>query len=359
MPQQFKTIAPQLAKQLLDHYDLHGRDLPWRSERDLYRIWISEIMLQQTGVQTVIPYYHAFLQRFPTVGQLAEAEQEAVLSQWQGLGYYRRARMLHRAAQQIIAQHGGGFPQELADVVALPGVGPSTAAAILAIGRDQHHAILDGNVIRVLSRLLALDEPVDGAAGKKTLWQLARLLTPADRPGDYAQAIMDLGATLCSRQKPDCPSCPWQHHCVAASRNNPLAYPVKKSKKKSPQRYQCMWVLVDSAGRVALRQRPEEGLLGGMWEPLGEPLRSTAPDESTLEIAQKALTRQGLHGGELVEKESVQHVFTHFRLTVYPIYREIHSHTTPLPEGRWFTPQEITQLPISTLHRKVLKSALG
>ncbi|MBF0186932.1 MAG: A/G-specific adenine glycosylase, partial [Magnetococcales bacterium] len=217
----------RLARQLLDHYDRHGRDLPWRGISDLYAIWISEIMLQQTGVSVVIPYYTRFLERFPTVTSLADASLDAVLSLWQGLGYYRRARHLHTAARLIQTKHGGEFPEEVDQVTALPGVGPSTAHAILAIGREQRLPILDGNVKRVLSRLLAWPHPMGVSRHEKPLWTIADLLTPEQRPGDYAQAIMDLGATLCRRSRPQCERCPWSGACRAFACQSVESFPVK------------------------------------------------------------------------------------------------------------------------------------
>ncbi|MEG3638195.1 A/G-specific adenine glycosylase [Magnetococcus sp. PR-3] len=353
------TLPSDLAQRLLSHYDQYGRDLPWRNQQDLYRIWLSEIMLQQTGVKTVIPYYAAFLDHFPTLADLAAASQEAVLAQWQGLGYYRRARMLHRAAQQVMADHGGHFPEQIEHVQALPGIGPSTAAAILAIGREQPHAILDGNVMRVLSRLVALQEPVDGTAGKKTLWQVARQLTSTDRPGDYAQAIMDLGATICTRRQPACDQCPWGHACTARNQGNVTLFPQKKAKKAKPHRHQCMWVLMDDQQRLYLRQRPEEGLLGGMWEPLGEDWRPLPPQGDLVKRATEQLTKQGITCQQRLEAMPVEHIFTHFRLTVYPILGMVTQGVKHRQDAQWWSMGELAQRPISTLHRKVINHALG
>ncbi|ABK42761.1 A/G-specific DNA-adenine glycosylase [Magnetococcus marinus MC-1] len=352
-------LPADLAQRLLAYYDEYGRDLPWRQQQDLYRIWLSEIMLQQTGVKTVMPYYEKFLSHFPSITQLAAASQEQVLAQWQGLGYYRRARMLHQAAQQVVQQHGGLFPEEITQVQALPGIGPSTAAAILAIGRNQAHTILDGNVMRVLARLLTLELPVDSTPGKQRLWQVARQLTSQQRPGDYAQAIMDLGATLCTRSQPACSRCPWGGACAARQHGSWAEYPKKREKKPKPHHYQCMWVLLDTQQRIFLRKRPLEGLLGGLWEPLGEPLLETPPLGNLVQRASHHLTALGIQGQPLLEAQPVDHIFTHFRLTVYPILVVAASGAPILNDANWWPLAQLDQRPIATLHRKVNENAVG
>ncbi|OSM06247.1 A/G-specific adenine glycosylase [Magnetofaba australis] len=346
----------QLAQRLLAHYDRHGRDLPWRGERSLYRIWLSEIMLQQTTVAAVIPYYTAFLQHFPDVESLAAAQQEDVLRLWQGLGYYARARNLHRAAQQVAGQYGGCFPESPEMLEALPGVGRSTAAAILAIGRDHHLAILDGNVKRVLTRLTACAEPPDKPGAKRALWTLAQQLTCPQRPGDYAQAIMDLGATLCSRSKPQCPLCPWAAWCRAHQAGEPTRYPVKAPKRAAkPQRHQACLLIVDASGeRILLRQRPNAGLLAGMWEPPGSAM---ADNGEGVDVA-ALCALYGVCSSTLHTLETVQHTFTHFHLALTPYQTRLtDAHPTEdLPEQphRWTAWADLDATPMATLHRKAL-----
>ena len=207
--------AKDMNRRLLTWYGRVGRDLPWRRTRDPYRIWLSEIMLQQTGVVAVIPYYERFLETFPSVAALAAAPLDQVLELWAGLGYYRRARFLHEAARRVMSEHGGRFPDQLAAIMALPGIGRSTAGAIVSIAFDRKGPILDGNVRRVLCRLLAIDGDPRSGKVEKQLWQLAETLTPEDRPHDYAQAIMDLGATICTPRRPDCAACPLSGLCQA------------------------------------------------------------------------------------------------------------------------------------------------
>ncbi len=348
-----------LAGQLLAFYDREGRPLPWRGERDLYRLWVSEVLLQQTGVSTVLAYYPRFLERFPDVWRLAEATEEAVLVVWQGLGYYQRARHLHRAAQIVVEQMAGRLPEDLASWLALPGIGPSTAAAILAIGRDQPHTILDGNVKRVLARLLALPHPLSSRLALDALWTFARSLTPSHRPGDYAQAIMDLGATVCTRSRPTCPRCPWQGACRAYRLGDVTAFPVTKPRPIKPHRVQWAVLVFDARQAVLLCQRPAQGLLGGLWEP--PTFDWTVKDRLPLEpadIAQTIFQRLNLSTTPPVPLAPVQHTFTHFHLTVYPFVCHWEGEGPVNGEGcrkgRWVAREEWHTLPLATLHRKVL-----
>jgi A/G-specific adenine glycosylase len=230
----FPFAPAEVSRALLAWYGREGRDLPWRRTRDPYRIWLSEIMLQQTGVGTVIPYYERFLAAYPTVGALAQPRVEEVVELWAGLGYYSRARNLHAAARAVVERHGGGFPADLAALQALPGVGLSTAGAILSIAFDIPAPILDGNVRRVLCRLFAMAEDPRRPAAEKKLWAWAEALTPADRPHDYAQAIMDLGATLCIPKSPDCPRCPLAALCQARAQGLERELPLSGRRKAVP-----------------------------------------------------------------------------------------------------------------------------
>ncbi|MEO5363291.1 MAG: A/G-specific adenine glycosylase [Magnetococcus sp. DMHC-8] len=351
--------AHLLACRLLAFYDREGRVLPWRGERDLYRLWVSEIMLQQTGVTTVLAYYPRFLERFPDVQSLAQATEEEVLILWQGLGYYQRARHLHQAARQVVTGPAGRLPEDEQGWLALPGIGASTAAAILAIGRDQPLAILDGNVKRVLARLLALPEPLSSRIAQERLWRMARGLTPVRRPGDYAQAIMDLGATVCTRARPACHRCPWQDHCQAHHLGRATDFPVATRRPVRPRRRQLTVLIGNAADQWLFCRRPGRGLLAGLWEPPTFALTAEDPWPLTaMSVAQK-LSRHFNRTTTLpVPLDPVEHDFTHFHLTLYPFVCHWHGEGGPDWEGcnhsRWVAPGAWHSLPCATLHRKVL-----
>ena len=288
------------AERLLAWYATDGRKgLPWQRNRDPYPIWISEIMLQQTQVTTVIPYFERFLHQFPNIAVLAQAPIDDVLHLWTGLGYYARARNLHKAAQQIQKIHAGQFPQTLDQVVELPGVGLSTAGAILSFAFGQTHTILDGNVKRVLSRHGA----VEGWPGKtqvhNTLWEIADELTPKDQTAQYNQAIMDLGATLCRRSKPDCPRCPVKQDCSALTKNAVAQYPVPKPKTKKPVRQTFMLISINEQQEVLLERRPPVGIWGGLW---------CFPEAD--ETAQLTISQQ---------LPQFRHTFSHYHLDITPV----------------------------------------
>ena len=261
-------------------------DLPWQHDRSPYRVWVSEIMLQQTQVAAVIPYYERFMRRFPDVRALAQAPVDEVLHLWSGLGYYARARNLHRAAQQVCEQHGGQFPRDFADVAALPGIGRSTAGAILALACAQRHAILDGNVRRVLARYFGVDGRRD-AALEKRLWELSERCTPAAHVADYTQAIMDLGATLCVRHRPRCVQCPLEARCAARRSGRQHALPAPRRPLRRTARRVFMVVALDPRDAVLLERRPESGVWGGLW---------CLPEFATATAAQ-AFIRGSLSGG--------------------------------------------------------------
>ncbi|MBF0263511.1 MAG: A/G-specific adenine glycosylase [Magnetococcales bacterium] len=350
-----EATCRQLAGLLLTRYDREGRDLPWRRTRDPYRIWLAEIMLQQTGVKTVLPYYAGFLERFPTIQALAEGELEEVLSLWQGLGYYRRARHLHATARHVVRELGGRFPDTCEAMGRLPGIGPSTAGAILAIAFGQHQAILDGNVKRVLARVLALAMPPDTTVGKRTLWEQARRLTPRERPGDYAQAIMDLGATVCTLRQPLCPSCPWQGYCAAQREGCPEAYPVRLAQAPKPRKYQFQALVTRPDGRVLLLPKRDATLLGGLWHPPGdEPGLSAVPPEA--EAVRRHLAEGlGIQVATPCPLDAVAHTFTHFHLTVFPFLCPWRAGEPPEASGgRWIDWRQDRRTPLATLHRKVL-----
>ena len=300
----------EFSTRLLAWFDEHGRkDLPWQTPQDPYRTWVSEIMLQQTQVQTVIPYFERFMQRFPNVTALANAAKDEVLAHWSGLGYYARARNLHRAAQAIRDDHGGVFPATFDEVVALPGIGRSTAGAILALSMDRHHAILDGNVKRVLARHEAIAGWPGTTAVAKRLWEVAERNTPRERVADYTQAIMDLGATVCTRSNPACEHCPVATDCRALSSGSVTELPGRKPRKDKPLRTTTM-VLACHDGQVYLERRPESGIWGGLW---------SLPEVNGTSVADWCRERLAREPGEPEEWQVLRHSFSHYDLDIRPI----------------------------------------
>ena len=297
---------------LLAWFDTHGRhDLPWQAPRDAYRVWVSEIMLQQTQVATVIPYFTRFLQAFPDVRALAEAPLDDVLHHWTGLGYYARARNLHRAAQQLRDQHGGQFPREFDPLHALPGIGRSTAGAILAQAFGLRYPILDGNVKRVLTRLHAIAGWPGDKAVEHQLWQLAEAHTPHTRLADYTQAIMDLGATVCRRSTPLCDHCPLQARCVAHAQQTVHLFPARKPRKALPVRQTCMLLVYNAEHAVLLEQRPPSGVWGGLWS-----FPECALDDDPVQWSREHLQ---LQLSAIQSLPSVRHTFSHFHLDITPL----------------------------------------
>jgi A/G-specific adenine glycosylase len=342
------------ALQLLTWYDRHRRDLPWRAKpgetADPYRVWLSEIMLQQTTVQAVKPYYARFLSLFPTVEALAKAPSDAVMQAWAGLGYYSRARNLHACARIIAEAHAGRFPDQEAGLLALPGIGAYTAAAIAAIAFNRPATVVDGNVERVITRLHTIEEPLPAA--KPRIRAATAALVPDDRPGDFAQAMMDLGATICTPKRPACALCPWSPLCVARKAGTQDSYPRKIPKAEKPMRFGAAFVLIDLNGAVFVRTRPPRGLLGGMSEVPTTPWsayfdRSCWQEHAPIQAAwRKVMT-------------PIDHVFTHFplRLDVYVI--RLTQKRPALPGGRWVEPHDIETEAFPTLFRKVVMAGLA
>lgn len=337
---------------LLEWYGRDARELPWRSTRDPYRIWLSEIMLQQTRVQTVIPYYHAFLERFPDVEALARASVQDVLSAWAGLGYYSRARNLHRAARQVAEQ--GGFPRDRKGLQALSGVGAYTAAAVGSIAFGLDAVAVDGNVRRVMARFHGITEDPRTPSGARSVETRARQLLPSGRAGTFNQALMDLGATLCTPRNPRCPACPWRNLCVAHRDGLEQVIPVR-TRNRPPRPVTAVSAIWMREGAILLVRRPSQGLLGGLW---GPPDTRCEPRESPDRAAER-LMRQRLGVGAQARERlgRVEHVFTHLRWRAELV--AVRGEDEPraelfYPEVRFVEPAEIGALPLSRLAEKTL-----
>jgi A/G-specific adenine glycosylase len=329
-----ETAVPSVASRVLVWFDRSGRKhLPWQQDRTSYRVWISEVMLQQTQVATVIPYYERFMARFPDVQALASAPVDEVLHLWTGLGYYARARNLQRAAQAVVAEHAGEFPDTLEAVQALPGIGRSTAGAILALSRAQRHPILDGNVKRVLARHFGIEGFPGEQKVERELWRLADLCTPAERVADYTQAIMDLGATVCVRSRPICDLCPLNQTCRARIEHRQLLLPTPKPKKVRPQRHAVAVIAMNADGAVLLERRPPTGIWGGLW---------TFPQFEDRDAAAHWIDGAGHATAERRQLPDYRHTFTHFDLTLQPLLIRVPASVSVAEEGArlWYDPRQ-------------------
>ena len=332
---------------LLDWYRVHGRhDLPWQKKTSLYRTWVSEIMLQQTQVTTVLPYFEKFMQRFPDITVLSQASQDDVLLHWAGLGYYSRARNLHKSARSIAEQHNGEFPRSYDEVLALPGIGPSTAGAILAQALGQRHAILDGNVKRVLARYQAIEGWYGQSQVEKQLWSWAEKYTPEQDVADYTQAIMDLGATVCTRSSAKCTDCPLVVDCQAFQTDRVAELPTRKPKKSLPVKEKRLLIIRNEDGDYLMEKRPPAGIWGGLWS-----LPELAMDEQVGEMV--ALNWQ-LTVNEYSDLAVFRHTFSHFHLDITPCQVRVAVTSNSIADDeryQWRT--DITKLalaaPVSTI----------
>ena len=343
------TQAP-FAQQLLHWFDDHGRyHLPWQQSRNGYRVWVSEIMLQQTQVATVIPYFERFMQRFPSVEALAQAEQDDVLSLWTGLGYYSRARNLHASAISICEQHQGQMPSDLGSLIALKGIGRSTAGAIMSQAFDQPGIILDGNVKRLLTRLHGIEGWPGLSHIEKQLWQLATELTPTQRNADYSQAIMDLGATVCKPKQPLCVTCPMQSTCQALANDTVAQIPTPKPKKVLPQKTVSVLLLKNPQGQIQLQQRPAKGIWGGLWS-LPEYAHLTAL-HAHLALSGLPINTQAL--------PTIKHVFSHYKLSIEPHLLQLKQQPTKVAENdqnRWYDAAQLHTIGLATPIKKLLEN---
>ena len=351
---------PVIAKKLLSWWDEGHADLPWRSSRNPYRIWVSEIMAQQTQLATVIPYYERWMVRFPTVQALAEAPLDDVLKLWEGLGYYSRARNLHAAAQMVVNDFDEIMPNTAADLQKLKGIGRYTAAAIASICFEEPVAVLDGNVIRVLSRLHDLPDDVTQTATKNMLWDVAQNHVPLNRPGDYNQSLMELGQTVCSPKSPKCLLCPLRDPCLARQRGTQAERPVKPPRKKTPH-YDVVaaviWEHAVGEGRFLIAQRPLDGLLGGLWEFPGGKLESG-------ETLAQALVREIEEELSITVKPAaeepfvvVKHAYTHFKITlnaVHALYDGGQIQHVGVINHAWVTATELPNFAFAVTDQKII-----
>tara|TARA_Y100001934_G_scaffold273440_2_gene363761 strand:- start:6098 stop:7144 length:1047 start_codon:yes stop_codon:yes gene_type:complete len=340
------------ATALLQWFDVHGRkDLPWQVDPKPYRVWVSEIMLQQTQVTTVMPYYERFMTSFPTVEALAAADLDEVLHHWTGLGYYARGRNLHATARQVVAQFGGDFPMDVDTLASLPGIGRSTAGAIAAISGGVQAPILDGNVKRVLARFHAVGGYPGTSATAKELWQHAQAHTPSQRVADYTQAIMDLGATVCARTA-NCTDCPLQSRCVAFQTNRVEHYPGKKPKKEKPTRSVRMFLIQNPDGACLLEQRPANGIWGGLWSP---------PERAADHSIDAMLREIGEASASILSHRTdppLRHTFTHFHLNIEPVHIHLQRSPTVVSDGQdwlWYGSGQNARIGLSAPAVKLIK----
>ncbi len=349
-----------LASKILDWYALNARPLPWRGRSSPYEVWVSEIMLQQTRVETVIPYYLRWMRRFPDICSLANAPEEEVLRYWEGLGYYARARNLWRAAQVVQSNFQGELPKEMRALRKLPGIGDYTAAAIASIAFGQDEATLDGNIRRVLARLIASRLPLRTKESDRELIQFARTHLPSGRAGDYNQALMDLGAMVCTPRQPRCDLCPLVADCRSAQLGIQNEIPMAKPKNKLPH-YIVTAAIITQNDRFLITQRPRQGLLGGMWEFPG----GKCHDQESLEECLKREIREELNLEIEVEKPFgvYRHAYTHYRVTLHAFFCSIQNGTQPHPtQGQafqWVEPSQLSQFPMGKIDRQITYQILS
>lgn len=345
-PESFQKI-------LLDWYDRAGRrNLPWLRERTPYRVWVSEIMLQQTRATTVIPYFERFMAAFPSLKALAAAEADQVMQMWSGLGYYSRARNLHRTARLLATQHGGAFPTDLKGLIRLPGIGQSTAGAILSLGFGIPAPILDGNVKRLWTRLHGITTWPGEPATQRRLWELSGFYLPRFRPGDYTQALMDFGATVCSRNRPSCGGCPLGEHCRAYRTAQVKQIPAPAPQRRKPVR-QSFWLLLrDDSGRLCLQQRPLQGIWPGLW---------SFPQWDTLRELEDHCATLGISPHDLHRLPTRRHTFTHFHLDYTPV-SALARHGIPVANdhpSRWIQPEAAPDVAVPAPVRSLITELAG
>lgn len=344
------------AEKLLEWYAQNARVLPWRGHPDPYAVWVSEIMLQQTRVETAIPYFQKWMAAFPSIFELAAAPQQNVLQLWEGLGYYSRARNLHKAAKIVADEYNGHLPKEAAALQKLPGIGRYTAAAIASIAFGQDQAALDGNIRRVLSRVFNVDKPLRSKESERLLWELAQENLPSGEASDYNQAIMDLGATICTPKSPNCAVCPVAAVCQAKALDCQDERPVKKSKTQIPH-YVVTAAIFQRNGKIMIAQRPQKGLLGGMWE---FPGGKQEPGEDLPNCLQREILEELGVAIQVGKPFGIyQHAYTHFRVTLHAFLCSLNGSQPQLTEHtdlRWVDPQELDDFPMGKIDRQISKN---
>ena len=354
-----QQILLNIQHALLAWWDASSRQMPWRGVDDPYAVWVSEIMLQQTRVETVAPYYRRFMRLFPTVRRLAAAPLERVLKAWEGLGYYSRARNLHAAAKQVLADFGGRLPGDAEQLRSLPGIGPYTAGAIASIAFGLDEPVLDGNVSRVLCRLAAVEADPARPATRERLWELARRLVPPGRAGLFNQAMMDLGATLCSPRKPQCGVCPLAGHCQARERGLQDRLPVRRVKPPIPH-YDIAAGVVRHAGRILIARRRKDAMLGGLWELPGGKVE---PGETPSQAAAREIREEvGVDAAVGEQIATVNHAYSHFRITLHVFdCRLIAGRATAIgcAAVRWVRPDELDDYAFPRANRRVIDLLTG
>lgn len=345
---------------LLDWYDQNKREMPWRDCGNPYKIWVSEIMLQQTRVDQATPYFNRFMNRFPTVEDLAEADQQEVLKVWEGLGYYRRARHLHAAAKLVVDEFDSNVPDNWDDITELKGVGPYTASAVLSIAYQKKHAVVDGNVIRVLSRYLGIEDNVRSTSTKNAIQDAANDLISGERPGDFNQAVMELGATICTPSNPTCEECPIQANCVAYKTATTEEIPYKSSAKKRPHHHIGVGIVMNKDEEVLIALRPDDVMLGGMWE---FPGGKQEEDEEMKNTVKREL-KEELDIDISISKPfmKLDHAYSHFKITLHAYLCEL-VNGTPKPKSskeiRWIAIDELKDYPFPKANRKLTEKLMN
>jgi A/G-specific adenine glycosylase len=344
-----KTNTLDFSLAVLNWFDQYGRKhLPWQQDITPYKVWISEVMLQQTQVATVIPYFERFMQEFPSVHDLAEAEQDKVLHLWTGLGYYARARNLHACAKEVSTNFAGIFPTSVEGLIELPGIGRSTAGAIASLSMGINAPILDGNVKRVLCRYFAIEGWPGKTSVQKELWEIAEKLTPNERCHHYTQAMMDMGATLCTRSKPQCGICPLAPNCQANAQGNPKDYPNSKPKKEKPEKYVQLIMLQDPEGNILLEQRPPQGIWGGLWSFPELAMNEDALNYTQTHFADSNPTQEAW--------QPFRHTFSHYHLHIQPVLICLNKKPDAIGESNqhWYNPQKPSELGLAAPVKKLL-----
>lgn len=345
-----KQIETQIPKKLLHWYQKSSRDLPWRKDKDPYKIWVSEIMLQQTRVETVIPYFKNFIHQFPTIQALANATEEKVLKAWEGLGYYSRARHLHSAAKEVMEHHQGKIPSDPEKLSRLKGIGPYTQGAILSIAFNIKWPAIDGNVFRVLSRVFAVSDDITQSSSRKTFEDLARRLIPEESPGDFNQALMELGATICKPTSPTCLLCPIREDCQAFHQGKQAEFPVKR-KGRPPKKISVVFLWITDQKRVLLEKRKEEGLLAGMWAlPTIELVNPSGMDTKIDEY----LTENSIRYTKYTYLDQLEHIFTHrhWHIHLYAVHTEPIEVQDPFS---WVSFSKLSTVPMANVYRKAVR----